>query len=318
MHVALLVCSERWVTVASLIQAATDSCVSDVQTVSQPERNSTKECIAIVLESTVVTFNVSTVKGDIVAVVIRDQCTGMSERLTVVHRVCMAVEEVASSLDNFVTDDGVEVTNLDRQVAITSFHVQLWKSGAILTTVVPAVVEIVGPSRVTEGLSVRSVSTVDVINASTQVEPTGSVDRLLSEQPTLLKLDFLRVFVEVDGGIGEITQLHPTTCSDAVTLAEQSVRVAQAAIAATQAIAKTAIAKAESATSGIATRVATAVTCVTVTSWLASANRLAAVAIRLTGNQLNIICLIGKDVTCVSSASNRGDQRQFGKLHLLY
>ena len=60
----------------------------------------------------------------------------MSERLTVIHGVSVAVEEVASRLNYFVTDDGVEVTHFNRQVAVASFQVQLWQCRAILATVV--------------------------------------------------------------------------------------------------------------------------------------------------------------------------------------
>ena len=67
-HVASLGFGEGSTTVASLVQAATNSCVSYVQAVSQTQRNTTKECVAIVLESAVITLNVSTVKCYVIAV----------------------------------------------------------------------------------------------------------------------------------------------------------------------------------------------------------------------------------------------------------
>ena len=248
-HVSILGHSEGLTAIASFVQAATDSCVSYIKAVSQTQRNTTKECVAIVLESAVVTLNVSTVKCYVIAMVQSEQNTCVREWLTVVHGVSVAVEEVASRLNHFVTDDGVEVTNLHGQVAVTSFQVQLWQCRPILAAIGPTFLEVVSTLWVTEGLSVGSVGTVDIVNSSTDVETAGGVDRFLSEQPALLQLHFVGVLIEVDGWIREVTQLHPTTSSDSVALSEEGVRVAQAAVATVKAASDSATAEAEPTTS---------------------------------------------------------------------
>ena len=71
-----------------------------------------------------------------------------------------------------------------------------------------------------------------VINTSTdRSKPHEAVDRLLSEQPTLLQLNSIGVGVEVDRWVGKVTQLHPTTSRNSVALTEESVRVPEAAVA---------------------------------------------------------------------------------------
>ena len=226
------------------VETTTNSSVGDRKTIGQTKRNTAKECITVVLEPAVPTFDVSTVKRDVIAIVVCEQCTCVSERLAVVHGVSVAVEKVASSLNNFPTNDGVEVSNLNGHVAVASLKVKLWQCVAVLTTSCPTFVRVVARNRVAKGHSIGSVSTVDIINTSTDVKTTRAVDCLLGEQPTLLELNIVSKSVEVCSGVSEVTQLQPATNSDPVALTEERVRVAQAAVIQTKTIYDRTVAKA--------------------------------------------------------------------------
>ena len=77
----------------------------------------------------------------------------MSERLTVVHRQCMAVKEVTRSRDDFVTNQSKEVTDLYAPVTSGNFAVDLRQRKAVSGTMVPAILKVESARIVPEGLS---------------------------------------------------------------------------------------------------------------------------------------------------------------------
>ncbi len=59
----------------------------------------------------------------------------------IVERKLSAIEEVAGGLNDFLSNDGKEVTNLYRGVAVSGFEVNLWQCMAVSATVVPRVIQ---------------------------------------------------------------------------------------------------------------------------------------------------------------------------------
>ena len=62
------------------------------------------------------------------------QDASVGKGLAVLHRVGVRVEEVVRGGNHFVTDDGVEVTNLEGQVVVGEFAVELRQGQAVLLT----------------------------------------------------------------------------------------------------------------------------------------------------------------------------------------
>ena len=90
----------------------------------------------------------------------------MSKRFGVVKGELAAVEEVSGGGDNFIADDSEEVSDFDRQITVGGFGIQLGDGMAIGPT--RSIVKAIVPVSVgnTEGLGVRSVGTVQVVNTS--------------------------------------------------------------------------------------------------------------------------------------------------------
>ena len=118
----------------------------------------------------------------------------MGERFSVVEGELTAVEEVTGCGDHFIADDRKEVTNLDAQVTVGDFGVGLWQGMAVLCTVVPAIVPMVVEDP--ERLSIWSIGTIEVIDATAQSKAVATIGDLFSKEPLLAKLKTLWVGVE--------------------------------------------------------------------------------------------------------------------------
>ena len=112
----------------------------------------------------------------------------MGERLSVVEGELTTVEEVAGRLNDFVTNDGKEVPDLDRQVSDRNFAIQLRNRATVRSSIVPIVVPM---PRIcdTKCLSVRTICTVDVIDASAETDTFATVRYFFSEEPLLAELN---------------------------------------------------------------------------------------------------------------------------------
>lgn len=136
--------------------------------------------VAVIFEAAVPTHDITVVQLGVGVHIVRGQSTRVSERFSVVESELTAVEKVASRLNHFITDDGIEVTELNTQIAHGYFAVNLWQGMAILAAVVPAVVPVI--VRNAERLRVLTVGTVDIIDSSTETEAFATVSNLLSEE----------------------------------------------------------------------------------------------------------------------------------------
>ena len=298
-------------TVEAVFTETTDGrCVGQGEIVAECNRQSAQEVIAIVVKSAVPTEGVTTVGRDGIADVVRTEHTGVGEGLAVVHRVCVAVEEVIGSGNDFPSDDGVEVTGLDREISVSGFEIHLGKGMTVIRSVVPVVVP---AARIgSERLGVLRVGTVQVIDPSTEIESVGCVDRLFGVQPRLVQLVFVGSAVEQGITSAVVTHLNPAPGAPAAVLAEQRVGVAQAAIA--QHIAETASCR-------VASTVAAHITCVAAritsgTYGLTSANRLATIASgRTVRNQVNCVISASGHAARVGRAGNRSQHGNLAKLH---
>lgn len=101
--------------------------VSQGQVASQSVRESTDVTVAtaVVIKSGVPSQSPAKVGCCGISGRVRHKCTGVSERLGVVHPESMAVEEVIRSGNHFVSDQGKEVTQLNIPVAVGEFAVRL-------------------------------------------------------------------------------------------------------------------------------------------------------------------------------------------------
>ena len=138
----------------------------------------------------------------------------MRKRFSVVERELAAVEEVSGRLNHFVSDDGKEVTNLDRQIAHRYFTVQLWKSVAIGSAVIPLIVEVFRVGN-TERLRVWGIGTIDMVDSCTEAYAFAAVSNFLCIEPLLTKLNSIRIIVETEVVIlGVIANACPPTNRD--------------------------------------------------------------------------------------------------------
>ena len=147
----------------------------------------------------------------------------MSKRLAVEHRQRVAVEEVIRSRYNFVTNQGIEVTSFNAPVARSKFCVQLRNGKAVVSTTSELTAVVPAACRVTEGLSIPSIDTVHRVHSKTPVEAFAAVSNLFSVQPTLMKVESVRLVIEREcvasgrtsrSNSAVVTHLNPTAESD--------------------------------------------------------------------------------------------------------
>src|SRR5690606_21833195 len=93
---------------------------------------------AELVKPSVPTQGPSAVQRQIVAGGIGCQHPGVGKRFTVIHRERVAVEEVSGGRHNFISEQRVEVTSDDGQIAVGNFRVQLGHRPSVVP-VVPAV-----------------------------------------------------------------------------------------------------------------------------------------------------------------------------------
>jgi len=105
---------------------------------------------------------------------------GMGERLAEGVAVRMRIVEVARRLDHFIPDQGIKMAELDLEVAVGDFSVELGDGGAVVASAVPPIV----PSSIAETLGVGRINAEEIIDPSAPV-PVASlgVGFALGENP---------------------------------------------------------------------------------------------------------------------------------------
>ena len=172
--------------------------VSQGQVASQSVRESTDVTVAtaVVIKSGVPSQSPAKVGCCGISGRVRHKCTGVSERLGVVHPESMAVEEVIRSGNHFVSDQGKEVTQLNIPVAVGEFAVRLRQGKPISGSASQAGIQVAASRRVSERLCISCIDTVHAVEAESPVPATATVCQFFGVDPALVNVD--SVWVAVD------------------------------------------------------------------------------------------------------------------------
>ena len=182
--------------------------------------------VAELIETSIPTGNPTTVQLEIVDSGVGRQTTRVGERLAVVLRVGVAVEEVIGSRHNFIAHEGEEVTCFNRPVLGGEFTIQLRQGPTVTSvrvtknvgTVVPAVVVAAGvvvehALGVAKGLRIGTVGTVNHVGTESPIPSSAAIrfGSSLCPEPLLLQVNLARTLVECEVSSLVISELSPTT-----------------------------------------------------------------------------------------------------------
>ena len=152
----------------------------------------------------------------------------MGKRLAVVHRIGMAVEEVVGCGNDFITNQREKVTDFDRKVAVADFGIGL-RQGATVNAVVPTGIK---AAFLTESLRILSIDTINVVDATADIETVAGIDRLFRVDPCLVKVHIVGVVVEPSSAVlAVVAKLGPATNGESVVFTEQREGLAKVAVA---------------------------------------------------------------------------------------
>ena len=165
----------------------------------------------------------------------------MGERLGVVLRIGVGVEEVIRGGNHFVANQRVEVPKLHREIIVGQFEVELRDCRTVPRRAIPTEV----PALIAEGLSIGAVDAKHVVHPESPSRSAPAIVGLaLGEEPKLVEVEPVAQIVEsqravallVAVSVGVHAGLNPTADFDVAALQRTGLRqgpgIAQVAAAA--------------------------------------------------------------------------------------